>query len=288
MYYKIPDFEGALSFIDDMQDESFTEMKSEKRIVRAKFKRMGMETKVEVKKDSLKKHHCEEVSLQLNEGVIPNAATIHAARKKRELARNLQSGTDINWINVRKSDASNVMSDDEISDEAVESKSVRQFGIVQDTPKQIEVLTAIDDVASGSDEEKFDKEQMHKGVHNCPLADGTANDMSNDPLFRTYSSPQPVLDATVTIIPVSVESLQSQLCCQLEHLKEQATHNSETIYKLKCDIHAAETEITEMELQSHELSMKYDFFQKMKCFVKDLLFCLTEKVWMCALWKKKT
>ena len=228
---------------------------------------------------------------QLSEGVIPSAAAIHAARKKRELARNLGSDSGGNKINFKKQ--SNLISDDEDDDDDDENSDgavdgppsgIRQFGITTDNSKQMEVLSAMDNAASGSDEEKFVEEQIHKGVYSFPTSTTDSKcivaDYSDNP--NVFSDGVTVTNEPVpkgiVLTPISVESVKSQLQCQLMHLKEQRARNSDLENKLENDMLTANDEIIAMDGHSSASSLRYQFFQEVKGYVRDLTMCLTEKV----------
>lgn len=176
---------------------------------------------------------------------------------------------------MKNSTKHSLISDDENSDEEI--GELRHFGITHESSKQMEVLSALDNAASGSDEEKFIEEQINKGVSSFPITDtpDKSIDISGqkDTLLMTNS---PIY--LPEIVPISIESLQSQLHNKIIFLKEQHSRNSSTIDKLSEDIQTAQLEIKSMEAHSHSLSIKYQFFQEMKGYVKDLLLCLTEKV----------
>ena len=226
---------------------------------------------------------------QVSRGVIPNAAAIHAARKRRELARNTgaESGSYIGLSSSvdapqQQSQRSNE-EDDDISDE--ESDRVRQFGVKQDTTKQMEVLSAMDNAESGSDEDKFEEEQIHKGSYAFPTPSAPESQYApvqyEEPVQvqRTQMGMSAaVLESDIKLTPISIESIQSQLRTQLNLLHEQHSSNDDSIRKLSEDLEGAHREIEEAESKSLTLSMRYQFFQETKGYVKDLLLCLTEKV----------
>ena len=211
---------------------------------------------------------------ELNKGEIPSAAAIHAARKKREMARSFSSGVSPNQIMIKKTGHQGV-SDDENSED--ESQTVRQFGVSSDPSKQMEVLSAMDNAASGSDEERFIEEQMCKGVYTFPSISGH-NTKCQETSQQAISQDVPISSIPVVSVPISVVSLQSQLNSQLEVLKERHLNNESMLTKLKDDIQTAYDEVSTIEKHSQTLSIKYQFFQEMRCYVKDLLLCLTEKV----------
>lgn len=222
--------------------------------------------------------HIETLSTHLCDGVIPTPAAIHAAKKKRELARNSEDIISVQ-IDVKSAANAPLVSDDDDNSDEGESQTVRKFGPTNDTSKQMEVLSALDNADSGSDEEKFVEEQIYKGVYSFPKAyaadhKGTTGDSvsTNEEFTPEVSFP------SVTFTPISVESLQSQLNCQLVQLRENQSSNSSCLCKLTENIQAADEEIISMDSHSQVLSLRYQFFQEIRCYVKDLLLCLTEKV----------
>ena len=228
-----------------------------KEVPKKKQSRMRKTTAVDIGKD---------VTSMLNSGEIPSAAAIHAARKKREMARHINSDT----IKLTENNSNTPdMSDDENSgDELVGSRTVRHFGISQDSSKQMKVLSAMDEAASGSDEDKFVEDQICKGVYTFPLTSVKSHDIISFDNNRALTS-----------VPISVETLQSQLSTQLEVLREQRASNKSMLNKLKEDRNTAGVEIDTMEELSKALSIRYQFFQEIQSYVKDLLLCVTEKVW---------
>ena len=229
---------------------------------------------------------------QVSEGVIPNAAMIHAARKRRELARSSGGGVGgaaYISLNQQPSDASQGdeqigNDDDDNSDE--EPTKVRQFGVKQDATKQMQVLSAMDNAESGSDEDRFEKQQINKGTYSFPVAIPSESQFSSMPYEDPVQMP-PLPDnvvgrgqaeSKIVLTPISFESLQSQLRSQLTQLQEQRSSNSDTVTKLRDDLVEAQSEIEEAEALSLTLSMRYQFYQETRGYVKDLLLCLTEKV----------
>lgn len=209
--------------------------------------------------------------LVLAEGVIPTPAAIHAAKKKRELARNYSDdiGTSTSQSRFKNAVPFNPISDDENSDDGVmESRTVRQFGVACDTSKQMEVLSALDNADSGSDEEKFNEEQIFKGVNSFPLPCETSETCATSDLHVP----------SITFTPISVESLQSKFKSQLSYLKDQLSDNNNSTTKLTEDMKATNEEIITLDSHSQALAIKYQFFQEMRCHIRDLLLCLTEKV----------
>ena len=218
----------------------------------------------------------------LGGGEIPSAAAIHAAKKKRELAR-ASDDKNASQIDLKASASIHLLSDDENSDEG-ESCTVRKFGPTSDTSKQMQVLSALDNADSGSDEEKFIEEQIYKGVYSIQKTHVTDEEASaRDDIVPIQLVASQTCAPAVAFTPISVESLQSQLNSQLMQLREQQSSNNASLVKLRESVATAGEEINSLDSHSSSLSIKYLFFQEIRCYIRDLLLCLTEKV-LLTLW----
>lgn len=279
---QITEPEGVLSFIDQEKDEDYCEIilkKPERSRLKfgSKDSHRQKESKVKSISNTFETNQLKvtpPVFSQLNEGVIPSAAAIHAARKKRELARNLGSNVGANQISIKQPDY------DENSDEAADT-DVRQFGISEKSSKQMEVLSAIDNASSGSDEERFNEEQISKGVYSLPIVDISENEPNSIEYEERMKSNSSFPDSSSEFIkplPISVESLKSQITCQLSTLREQNSRNSGIVKKLEEDMLTASSDISGLENHSQALTLQYQFFQEIRGYIRDLLSCLTEKV----------
>lgn len=224
---------------------------------------------------------------QLCDGEIPSPAAIHAAKKRRELARN-NDDTGVSQIDIKTSVDVHLVSDDDDEDEdnidgGGGAHTVRKFGLITDTSKQMQVLSALDNADSGSDEERFNEEQIYKGVYSFPKAHVTNSEdaVTKKKVVQNQVFTPQVSVPTITFTPISVESLQSQLNSQLVQLREQQSDNNDALCRLAENIKTADEEIVSMDTHSHALSIRYQFFQEMRCYIRDLLSCLTEKVCCC-------
>jgi len=278
---------------DEEEEEDFTEFKLKKpdhskqqqrlkRNLQTKEKLVCLEKTPGVKeKDGTDLN----VLTQMSKGVIPNAAAIHAARKQRELARNTgaEAGSYMSLTSSAECVApqsQRANDEDDNSDE--EASEVRQFGVKQDPSKQMEVLSAMDNAESGSDEDKFEEEQIHKGSYAFPTPSAPESHyvpmQYEEPVPVPTQIPAAMLESNIKLTPVSIDSIKSQLKSQLSYLDEQRFSHEDSIRRLSEDLETAQSEIEMAESMSLTLSMRYQFFQEMKGYVKDLLLCLTEKV----------
>ena len=132
---------------------------------------------------------------RLKDGYIPDAHMIHAARKKREIARQLgttgDSDQNVMLLNSARSgkksggDAkgkSRLIREDENdksdegSGEGEDEGPAMMFGKKTEVSRQMQVLSAMENAESGSDEERFIEEQINKGVKSSiPVADPTSS-----------------------------------------------------------------------------------------------------------------
>ena len=131
---------------------------------------------------------------RLKDGYIPDAHMIHAARKKREIARQLGTTGDSDQIVMllnsassgKKSGAAKGKSrliredendkSDEGSGEGEDEGPAMMFGKKTEVSRQMQVLSAMENAESGSDEERFIEEQINKGVNtSIPVADPSSS-----------------------------------------------------------------------------------------------------------------
>ena len=302
---------------------------------------------------------------RLSAGYIPDANMIYAARKRREIARQLgtggeSSGQNVMLLNSAKSNKSgedkaakgksrliredeNDKSDEGSGDGGDEGPAM-MFGQKTEVSRQMQVLSAMENAESGSDEERFIEEQINKGVKSSiPVSEPSTSynpqqvaslpsvDQSflfgssaypgpadpgavpynpfASPSYPAYPQPQqppsfPSVEAggggggvyssgggagvsqqmsrlkiPDKLVPITVESLKSRLQNKLEDLKETHFSNSQRLERLESDMETAEKEVVHLKEHSSSNSEDYQFYQQMRGYVRDLLSCLTEKVY---------
>jgi len=254
-----------------------------------------------------------ELARQIRTGAIPDAITIHAARKQREMARQLggeylplddtQTFTANNSRLVRDDDNDKSGSDDERDKDIGFSKGT---GVT----KQQQVLEALETVAESgeSDEEmrKWEEEQINKGVNiiqatqqpptlnTVPTGDqsfgvGTGaypyvEAQSQFP-YQEYTSWQQQHQATNNtsqlpekLSPLTIASAKGKLQCRLDELRETNSGHRHNFGRMKEMKGAAVDDIDGVQQRSGDVTSEYQFFQEMKLYLEDLLGCLAEKV----------
>ncbi|XP_013858675.1 PAX3- and PAX7-binding protein 1 [Austrofundulus limnaeus] len=250
----------------------------------------------------------------LRPGEIPDAAFIHAARKRRQLAREL--GGEAPLVEPEPQTKRLGQEDrDGSDDEDEEEKRIRFSGVKNKTQRQKiaeEIgIEGSDDEAldAGHDEEvsRWEQEQIRKGisipqVQSSQPEDTTVyyqNSYETQPYGSSYTMPftystvapetgkipgtsdngsvhygAPVCDLT----PVSIDLVKKRLQDRLTHMRAGHNANAERYKQIKEDLAASEGTIQQLEGSSYDNAEQYKFLQEMRGYVGDLLECFSEKV----------
>ncbi|XP_017273664.1 PAX3- and PAX7-binding protein 1 [Kryptolebias marmoratus] len=250
----------------------------------------------------------------LKPGEIPDAAFIHAARKRRQLARELGGETPLveaEAQNKRLAEEDRDGSDDEDEEE----KRIRFSGVKNKTQRQKiaeEIgIEGSDDEAldTGHDEEvsRWEQEQIRKGisipqVQSSQPEDTTVyyqNSYETQPYGSSYTMPftysavvpqtGKIPDASdngsvhygasvCDLTPVSIDLVKKRLHDRLTQMHAGHNANAERYRQIKEDLAASESTIQQLEGSSNDNADQYKFLQEMRGYVGDLLECFSEKV----------
>ncbi|KAH0507310.1 PAX3- and PAX7-binding protein 1 [Microtus ochrogaster] len=249
----------------------------------------------------------------LRPGEIPDAAFIHAARKKRQMARELGDFTPHDnepgkgrLVREDENDAS----DDEDDDEkrrivfSVKEKSQRQK-----IAEEIGIEGSDDDalVTGEQDEElsRWEQEQIRKGI-NIPQVQASQptevnmyyqNTYQTMPYGASYGIPYsytaygssdaksqksdntvPFKTPSNEMAPVTIDLVKKQLKDRLDSMKELHKANRQQHEKhLQSRVDSTRA-IERLEGSSGGIGERYKFLQEMRGYVQDLLECFSEKV----------
>ncbi|CAO2632351.1 PAX3- and PAX7-binding protein 1 [Lemmus lemmus] len=244
---------------------------------------------------------------------IPDAAFIHAARKKRQMARELGDFTPHDnepgkgrLVREDENDAS----DDEDDDEkrrivfSVKEKSQRQK-----IAEEIGIEGSDDDalVTGEQDEElsRWEQEQIRKGI-NIPQVQASQptevnmyyqNTYQTMPYGASYGIPYsytaygssdaksqktdntvPFKTPSNEMAPVTIDLVKKQLKDRLDSMKELHKTNRQQHEKhLQSRVDSTRA-IERLEGSSGGIGERYKFLQEMRGYVQDLLECFSEKV----------
>lgn len=250
----------------------------------------------------------------LKPGEIPDAAFIHAARKRRQLAREL--GGDAPLVETETPKKRMVGEDQDASDDEDEEEKRIRFSGVKNKSQRQKIAEEIgiegsDDEAldTGQDEEvsRWEQEQIRKGisipqVQSSQPEDNTVyyqNSYESQPYGSSYSMPftySTVTPQTVKpvgradngsvhygssisdLTPVSIDLVKKRLQDRLSHMHAGHNANLKRYKQIEEDLAASESTIQQLEGSSNDNSDQYKFLQEMRGYVGDLLECFSEKV----------
>ncbi|XP_019729059.1 PAX3- and PAX7-binding protein 1 [Hippocampus comes] len=248
----------------------------------------------------------------LRPGEIPDAAFIHAARKRRQLAREL--GGDAPLVETEAPKKRMAQEDQDGSDdEDEEEKRIRFSGVRSKTQRQKiaeEIgIEGSDDEAldTGHDEEvsRWEQEQIRKGisipqVQSSQPEDTAAyyqNSYDTQPYGTGYNMPftysvvppqasKPPADGTSAhfglsvsdLAPVSIDLVKKRLRDRLGHMRTGHNANINRYTQIQEDLAASESAIMQLDGSSNDNADQYQFLQEMRGYVGDLLECFGEKV----------
>ncbi len=251
--------------------------------------------KAEDSSDSEQESALSSISHRISTGVIPDSSLIHAARKQRELARKMGTqssavGGDVMSLEStsreggeRAKGKSRLVREDEYdkSDES-DGEERGKFGRRTEVSRQMQVLAAMEEAGSGSDEERFVEEQINKAVKGCVVTDTQPNQKSH--ILKQIESEhapvtsKPVVNIPEILIPITMETLKSSLSQQLSELCSLHRKNENRLEELEGDLVTADQEVGELEQHIGGMSLEYQFYQETHGYLRDLLSCLSEKV----------
>ncbi|KAK5609602.1 hypothetical protein CRENBAI_003340 [Crenichthys baileyi] len=250
----------------------------------------------------------------LKPGEIPDAAFIHAARKRRQLAREL--GGEPPLVEAEPSKNRLTREDRDGSDDEDEDEKRIRFSGVKNKSQRQKIAEEIgiegsDDEAldTGHDEEvsRWEQEQIRKGisipqVQSSQPEDSTVyyqNSYETQPYSSSYSMPftystvdpqpgkisglsdnssvhygAPICDLT----PVSIDLVKKRLQDRLVQMHAGLNANMKRYEQIREDLAASGSSIQQLEGSSNDNADRYKFLQEMRGYVGDLLECFSEKV----------
>jgi GC-rich sequence DNA-binding factor len=246
---------------------------------------------------------------------IPDAAAIHAARKRREMARQMGSDfvpvddTDRYSGRFETTDKSRLIREDDNDNSDEDPDEPLGFGTRKSNhpgmQRRMEVEKALAKELGDEDEKseeeddalrRFEEEQIRKGV-SIPQAqqeeDNTYqmyltqqylygnNDI--DPNFSQYNEQGVAMPGYSSYPPTSLNTVTMDMVWEkmnnrIVSLQEVNRGRRLEKEKMSSQMESCDTSITSLEDQMKDAEGRYGFFQEMRGYVKDLIECLNEKV----------
>ncbi|XP_016383923.1 PAX3- and PAX7-binding protein 1 [Sinocyclocheilus rhinocerous] len=249
----------------------------------------------------------------LRPGEIPDAAFIHAARKRRQMARELggeaplveNEATNKRLTHEDENDGSDDEDEKRIVFSGVKMKSQRQK-IAEEIGIECSDDEALDD---GQDEEvsRWEQEQIRKGIsipqvptiqsedptmyyqgsydaqpygasYAMPFSyAATVGADNSKPLKAEPSVPSyPIPSCDLT--PITTDLVKKRLKDRLSFMRHGHDSNARRFEQIQEELEASKKTIQLLEGSSQEAADKYRFLQEMRGYVGDLLECFSEKV----------
>uniref|UniRef100_A0A6B2EHK5 Putative transcriptional regulator binding to the gc-rich sequence n=1 Tax=Phlebotomus kandelakii TaxID=1109342 RepID=A0A6B2EHK5_9DIPT len=246
----------------------------------------------------------------LESGKIPDAAMIHAARKRRQKARELGEFIPVEEkpeeVKPRRSEEN---PDDDGSDEEERIDMSAITGVKEREERREKFYSVQQEMSDDSDQElnEWENQQIRKGVTGSQLAmahseavlsqymiqpasvHASEQNMSTGALLeQAYArncleKPKQMLSATAKSESKSSGPRMPQEI--LQKVRERLSQVSDLSAKHKRDIEEMTTEIKMMKIEAIDCEQKapvaaakYRFYQELRGYVSDLVECLDEKV----------
>ncbi|KAA0703944.1 PAX3- and PAX7-binding protein 1 GC-rich sequence DNA-binding factor 1 [Triplophysa tibetana] len=248
----------------------------------------------------------------LKPGEIPDAAFIHAARKRRQMVRELGGDTPLvenevtNKRLVREDEQGGSDDEDEkrIVFSGVNQKSQRQK-IAEEIGVECSDDEALDD-AQDEEVSRWVQEQIRKGI-SIPQVQSTQEDTTMyyqggydaQPYAASYTMPYTYAAATVgpdgikaikqetsipyaipssDLTPISTDLVKKRLNERLNFMRQGYSSNARRFEQIQEELEDSKKTTQLLEGSSQEAADKYKFLQEMRGYVGDLLECFSEKV----------
>uniref|UniRef100_A0A8B9LVG0 PAX3 and PAX7 binding protein 1 n=1 Tax=Astyanax mexicanus TaxID=7994 RepID=A0A8B9LVG0_ASTMX len=248
----------------------------------------------------------------LRPGEIPDAAFIHAARKRRQMAREL--GGDAPLVEAEVANKRLVHEDEQGGSDDEDEKRIVFSGVKQKSQRQKiaeEIgIEGSDDEAldtEGNDEEvsRWEQEQIRKGIsipqvqtsqpedanmyyqagyegqpygvsYNMPYGYAAVGADSSKPVKAEGPVPYPIPSSSLT--PITTALVKKRLTDRLSSMRQGRDASARRYEQIQEELQASNSSILQLEDSSQHTAEQYKFLQEMRGYVRDLLECFSEKV----------
>ena len=206
-------------------------------------------------------------------GAIPDAAMIHAARKKRQRAREL-GGDFIPVEEEEVEDKGRLLRDDDNENSDEERIDMGANPTVRDQERRREQFYEAQD--SDKEVDEWEDQQIRKGV--------TGASLSQDFLYNEYQltnviqAPQPIVPKIGPDVPRTPEVIVEKLREQYQSMCSSRDENVTKLQQIKDDMGKISDELDELKLRAPKAADRFRFYQELRGYVTDLVECLDEKV----------
>lgn len=254
------------------------------------------------------------MKILLESGRIPDAAMIHAARKRRQKAREMGGDyipVDDTQKYTNSASKSRLVREDENdgSDDEEETVQMSVPSAVRDRDRKREAFMAVqnedeDQESDKGEGDEWESQQIRKGVTGAQLAAVQQENMYQQqysmptvPNIDTSSaamelSPSvssdnvqtlPVIDRKFNVLKAengcdTPQNISAKLKQRLIDLQEVHRRHCLDRDQVTDDLVATESEVQRLETETPKLAERFRFYQELRGYVTDLVECLDEKM----------
>ncbi|XP_067840616.1 intron Large complex component GCFC2-like isoform X2 [Heptranchias perlo] len=217
---------------------------------------------------------------KIRPGEIPDARYIHAARKKRQMARAQVDFIPLHSLGRDDTSVPELNNEDLISDDELDDHERRiDFTELLKTQRQRMAeeigVNESDDESLKSEEENDDQklweQQQIKRVKVLP---SPGIETANQPSTLIMSR---MLDTVRSLPPVNLETVKKRLINRLESLQEVYRSHHREHEKFQASAESSRCTIEHLE-DTSDSGDRYRFYQEMRTYVQNLINCFNEKI----------
>ncbi|XP_072751185.1 PAX3- and PAX7-binding protein 1 isoform X1 [Anoplolepis gracilipes] len=295
---------------DEEEDESCSH-KFRKNTDKAETVKILLENEAEIERKAFCLAFGFSEILKLSGGCIPDAAMIHAARKRRQKAREL--GTDYIPIEEQSDDKGKSRlireedhdrSDDEdsqdrldmtVNTEARDKEKRREAFLASQVP----IKFSDNESEHENEEEEWEAQQIRKGVTGAQIAAAQQDSMlqqqytmgmnvnqmigsgvSLEMVLMPAPPPPPSIQPPdpTKIVPLTPQDVVNRMCARLDNLKEVQRRHQQDQERLEQELQQTIKELDEGEVRTPHYAQRFRYYQELRGYVTDLVECLDEKL----------
>lgn len=215
----------------------------------------------------------------LESGAIPDAAMIHAARKKRQRAREMGDYVPVEDEEQQQEDAGRLLREDDNDGSEDERLDMDVNLAARDQERRRERFLAAQE--SDHEVDEWEDQQIRKGVTGASAAAINQELLYSVPEYQSTTAlqqqqqPAAVMDPG---IPRTPQAIAEKLKEHYESLCTSKEANVEKLQKTQEEITQATEELKDLQTQAPIAAEKFRFYQELRGYVTDLVECLDEKV----------
>uniref|UniRef100_UPI00398E8354 intron Large complex component GCFC2-like isoform X1 n=2 Tax=Pristiophorus japonicus TaxID=55135 RepID=UPI00398E8354 len=216
---------------------------------------------------------------KIRPGEIPDARYIHAARKKRQMARAQADFIPLHSLGRDDTSVPKLNDEDLISDDELDDHERRiDFTELLKTQRQRmaeEIGVNESDDESLKSEENDDQNlwEQHQ-IKRVKLFPSPSIETASQPSTLIMSM---TLDTLRKLPPINLETVKKRLTNRLESLQEVYRSHQREHEKIQVSAESSQCTIEHLE-DTNDSGHRYKFYQEMRTYVQNLINCFNEKI----------